>query len=330
LCHVNPTGCGMRNIYGAQYFAQNDLPAHKTAPDKVVKTNFSDYFSIGLDARTYYFYNEKSDATLTPFASGNKQSSLFQMEGNLYLNAQLTDRINLFLMKGIYSEFEIYGMANYLPYNGYIKVGTFQPSYGWRFQDHSSFVRDPLGWAPYYFDTGIEAGIYPDNISANVGIFNGIAGQVDNNRGKAVAGRFELRQNIDFFGLGVGGSYWHNDQTPNKIDMYGPFYNLKLLDGNLIYLGEFDWQKINGSDTTKLATTHSLSYQLFQGVWLEGNYDFYDPDTHFKSGVVKRYSFHLDYFPIAYLEIEPTARYYDDKILDSKYWNLLVQSHFFF
>lgn len=319
LCHVNPTGCGMRNIYGAQNFAQTELPAHKSATS--VKPSFSDVFSIGMDARTLYIYNDN-----------NKQSSFFQMEGNLYLNAQLTNRFNLTLAKGINSEYEVYGVANYLPYQGILKVGKFQPSYGWRFQDHSSFVREAMLWPPTYFDTGIEIGIYPSSISANIGLFNGSSDQVnpfDNDKGKAFSARLEYRKHIAFLGLGLGGSYWRNDTGINTVDEYGPFYYINLLGGRLIHLGEVDWLK-QKSGITAMATTQSLSFRIQQGLYIEGDYDYLDPNIDLKSGAVNRYSFHLDYFPIGFMELEPIIRYYDDGLISDKYWNLMLQGHFFF
>ncbi len=330
LCHVNPTGCGMRNTYGAEIFSQNDLPAHKTNPDSAAKFNLSDFLSVGLDARTLYVYNENSNMTLYPYIGNGKQSTLFQMEGNLYVNAQVTDKLSVLLNKELYSNFEVYGLGNYLPFNGYFKVGKFQPSFGWRFQDHTSFVRDALIWQPYYYDTGIEAGIYPSNISVNVGFFNGTASQMDDNRGKAVAARFEYRQPIGSSGFGVGGSFWRNDMATNSVDMYGPFFYINLLDGRIVHLGEIDWRKTKNTDITDLATTQSLSFMIQQGIWIEADYDHYDPDINVKSGDVTRYSFHVDYFPIGYLEVQPTYRYYDDKLIDEKYSQFVVQTHFFF
>jgi hypothetical protein len=330
LCHVNPTGCGMRNIYGSQFFATGELPAHKIPQDKVIKTNFTDHFMLGMDARNLYIYNENNNPAIYPNVPGGKQSTFFQMEADLNLNAQLTDRLSLFFKRDINTVVEVYGLGNYLPAQGYIKVGKFQPSYGWRFQDHTSFVRDPMTWYPFYYDTGIELGIYPDNFSANIGFFNGTSDVADNNRGKAIAGRLEYRLHLNPIGLGIGGSYWRNDFAPNTTDEYGPFYYLKLFNGNLVYLGEIDWLKFKATAVKQLATTHNVSLQICQGVWIEGDYDFIDPDTRVKAGTVSRYGLNLDYFPIGYVEIQPTVRYFDDKLLGKKYWNLVLQSHLYF
>jgi len=311
----------MRNTYGSQYFAQTEMAVHKTPLEEITKfqPNVSDNISIGMDMRTLYLYNDDS-----------KQSTMFQMEGNFYLSAQVTEKIEVATSRDIDGAYDIYGVGYYLPKRGYFKVGKFLPSYGWQFADHTSFVRERMLWAPTYFDTGMEIGLYPYGISANLGFFNGTTSQLDNNQGKAMAARFEGRKKIKNIGLGIGGSYWHNDNELLSIDMYGPFYYIKACKGRLIHLGEFDWQKDKNSDITAFATTQNLAFQVRQGIWLEAQYDFIDPDIDLKNGSISRYAFNIDYFPNGFVEFSPTIRYFDDKIGDKTYIDFLQQFHFFF
>jgi len=186
-------------------------------------------------------------------------------------------------------------------------------------------------WQPNYTDTGIEAGLYPFGVSANFGFFNGTAGTLDENVGKALAARLEFRKHISKIGVGVGGSFWRNDRPAGAINMYGPFYYLNALGARLIHLGEVDWLNDQGSDLTTFATTQSLAFMVSQGIWLEAAYDFQDPDVDLKNGVVTRYSFAVDYFPIGFFELEPSLRYYDDDFAPkTKYTVFYNQFHFFF
>ncbi|OGC96250.1 MAG: hypothetical protein A2W25_03765 [candidate division Zixibacteria bacterium RBG_16_53_22] len=321
LCHVSPSGGGMRNAYGSQYFAQTELAAHKLPMEEISKfqPNVSDNILIGMDGRTLYIHDESLE-----------QSSFFQMEGNFYLDAQVTPKFNVSVFKGLYSGFEIFGTGYYLPLHGYIRAGKFQPSYGWRFEDHTSFVREKMLWPPNSYDTGMEIGFYPQGISANIGMFNGTGGQLDNDRGKAVAARLEYRLKIVGLGLGLAGSFWQNDRTSGRIDMYGPAYYLKAWQGKLIYLGELDWLDDKGSNTKLFATTQSLAFRLTQGIWIEGKYDFHDPDVDLKSGATSRYSLSIDYFPIGFLELEPSLRFYNDDVINDDYVIFIQQFHFFF
>ena len=324
LCHVSPTGGGMRNAFGSQYFAMTELAVHKTPFDKIeqFQPQISNILSLGTDMRTQYIYDESTD-----------MSTFFEMEGNFYVNAQLDKKFSVTLDKGLYSGFEVYGMGYILPMQGEFRIGKFQPSYGWRFDDHTSFVREKMLWPPNSTDTGLEFGLYPHGISANLGLFNGSGGTFDDGKGKAVSSRIEIRHNIEGVGFGLGGSAYINDRVIGDTKMYGPFYYLNLGSGRIIYLGEVDWldQQNQADSLVSFATTHKLSYMITQGVWVEGQYDYYDPDIDLKSGDIARYGLAVNYFPYGFLEISPTFRIYDDKLnYNDKYILFNIQMHFFF
>lgn len=324
LCHISPTGGGMRNSFGSQFFALTEMAAHKTPLEDIDKfqPQISNILSLGGDLRTIYLEDEHIH-----------QSSFFQMEGNLYVNAQLNKEFSFALDKGIYNGFEIFGMGYVLPFQGYFRVGKFQPAYGWRFADHTSFVREKMLWPAGSTDTGIEFGIYPQDVSANVGFFNGADAMLDNDKKKVVATRLEYRHNIKGVGFGVGGSFWLNNHVDGNIKMYGPFGYLDLFQKKLIYLGEIDWLKDETllSDITSEATTHKLNYLLGRGLWFTATYDFYDPDINLKTGKTSRYGLGIDYFPYGFLEIEPSIWiYHDDFSSDNSYTIFNAQFHFFF
>lgn len=324
LCHVSPTGGGMRNSFGSQFFALTELAMHKSPMDSLAKfhVQISDMISVGADMRTQFYYDEPAE-----------QSSFFQMEGNLYVNAQLNKLFSLTVGKGLYTGFEIYGMGYMLPMKGYFRVGKFQPAYGWRFADHTSFVREKMLWPAGSTDTGFELGIYPHGFSANVGFFNGTGGTFDTDNGKAISSRVEYRRNIKGVGIGIGGSYWLNSTDPGNVAMFGPFGYINMFKGRLLYLGEIDWveDKTLSTEPVSEATTHKLSYMLKQGIWLKTSYDFFDPDIDFKSGRISRYGIGIEYFPYGFLEIQPNIWLYQDDLADDdKYLFFNTQMHFFF
>ncbi len=320
LCHVSPTGGGMRIAFGSQYFAQTELAVHKTPFEEITKfqPSLSQNISIGMDARSLMIYDKEV-----------KQSTFFQMEGNFYLDVQFDKNFSAALKKDLYNNsFEVYGMGYILPWQGYVRVGKFQPSYGWRFADHTSFVREKMLWPPTSMDTGLEFGLYPFGISANVGVFNGTTGMLDDNQGKAVSARLEFRKHINKFGLGAGASFWRNDTPAGAISMYGPFFYFNGLGAKLIYTGEIDWLDNKQIHKKSLASTHNFNYMITQGIWATFAYDFYDSDTELKNGVINRYGFGIDYFPIGFVEIQPMIKYYDDH--GTKHTQFVGDFHFFF
>ncbi len=323
LCHISPTGGGMRTGFGSQFFALTELAAHRTPFDKIeaFQPQISEILSLGMDIRTQYIYDESAEI-----------STFFQMEGNLYLNAQLDKRFSATLKRGLYSGFEIFGMGYVLPLHGYFRAGKFQPAYGWRFADHTSFVRERMLWPPNSEDTGIEFGILPHRFSLNVGIFNGNPGTMDNGKGKAVSSRAEFRENIAGLGFGIGGSYYMSDGPSGDRTMYGPLYYLKY--NRAILLGEIDWLEDKTAvpeGITSLASTYKLAVMARQGFWLEMSYDYLDTDIDKDEGTLTRYGVGLDYFPYGFLEFEPMFRYYDDSSDANNDFVLFnAQLHFFF
>lgn len=326
LCHISPNGGGMRSNFGSQFFAQTEMAAHKVDFGQIdnFQPALNKNISIGADLRTLYYFNDNDSS---------RQSTFFQMEGSLYLDAQFNDRVSLLISKGLNADLEAYGLAYVIPLNGYIKMGKFLPSYGWNYDDHTSYVREKMLWSPQYFDTGIEFGIAPPHFSASVGFFNGNISSLDSDKGKAIVSRFECRHHLGFLGFAYGGSFYFNDRPTSDTYMYGPLFYAKI--HKFLYTSEFDWLKNKraGRDSMAMATTQEFAYEIKQGYWFKAQYDFLDPDTKNKTGSLSRYSFGFQYFPIGFVEILPQVRYNDRVDYRSKhnrYASFDGQVHFFF
>jgi hypothetical protein len=316
----------MRSTFGSQFFAQTEMAAHKVSYDKIdnFQPALNKNITLGADLRTMYYYNDNDS---------NRQSTFFQMEGSFYLNAQFNNRVSLLLSKGLNSDLEAYGLAYVMPLNGYIKMGKFEPGYGWFYDDHTSFVREKMLWPPQYYDSGIEFGLAPPHTSVSVGLFNGTSSSLDNDKGKAVTARMECRHHVGFLGFAYGGSFYFNDRRQDDVYLYGPFFYAKI--NKFIYTGELDWLKNSriGQDSVSLATTQEFAYEYKQGIWFKAQYDFFDGDIDHKSGSISRIGFGLQYFPIAFVEISPQLRYYDQVDYQKKhnrYVSFDGQIHFFF
>ncbi|MBI5060340.1 hypothetical protein HZB60_11240 [candidate division KSB1 bacterium] len=169
LCHANPTGRGERSLYGSQFFAPNYLPVRPLAFEQLdkIKPQLSESVIIGADLRTIWMSeNSQSAATehqqglSAPLASNTGTMSL--MEGSLYLTLQPSEQFLIYLSRGVADHngrFEAYGLAEVLPFHGFVKAGQFQESFGWAFADHSSYVRAGLY-------SGLDDRVAPFNGSA--------------------------------------------------------------------------------------------------------------------------------------------------------------------
>jgi hypothetical protein len=337
-CHVNPTGKGMRNTFGSTY-GREELPVKTyknvvdTSDDGKVSltkediTNIDDFstaitpnLSYGADFRTLYFYE-----------TNNKTSSFFQMQGDLYLNFRLNRQFLLYVDKGLYTGFEVFGLAKVLPLDGYLKAGQFIPAYGTKVDDHTSFIRGgpyfPLNPALSIYrqglvfgqrseQTGIEAGISPGIFSLQAGMFNGAPNAGLNGTGatkfKTVSVRGDATIQTERINVNVGASFY-NDPNPDpteKATFYGGFGSVTVLK-TLTLNGEFDFIQtpVEGATVTGLMTYAELNYALVNGVDLKLGYDFYDPDRNLKTGTEARINVGAEFFLMSGVEVRPLYRF---------------------
>lgn len=323
-CHVNPSGGEMRQAFGVRY-GREELPVPAWSKEFEMEdfTNvIANVLGFGADMRTLFYARGSSNA-------------FWQMQGDFYVNFRLAKKISLFLNKGLYSGFEVFGLMQILPSNGYIKVGKFLPSYGTRVDDHTTFIRTYTGFSPELGRrelTGLEAAVSPGPVSIMGGIYNAVdafGGAVGNR--KALLGRAEGMFNLgEEVHLGLGGNIFSSGAPPAELvsriaqdvgvpiaapgggatyTLYGGFGSFSVHD--LTLLGEVDFMRTKsaGTTNTSMITYLEADYPLVAGVDLKAAFDFYDPDTDAKSGAISRYSAGLEFFPIAGVELRPVYRF---------------------
>ena len=346
-CHINPTGKGMRSSFGGAY-GREELPM-PTYKDKFDLEDFSpmlnDFFTVGMDYRNLFFYEP-----------GNKDASFFQMQGDLYLDLRLNRKFRIYYDKGLYSGFEIFGLAKVLPLDGYIKVGKFIPAYGLKLDDHNAFIRGgpfgggefasvfPAGY-PYGLrfgerseDTGLEVGIAPSIFTFNVGIFNGtptagISGTAGE-KTKTFVARGDINVQTDIANFILGGSFYNspNFSTPGKTRFYGGF-GVVTIAKNLTFLGELDfvtsYNSVSLREVKGMMTYGELNYVLFQGLDLKLGYETYDPDTKIANGSYSTITAGFEFFPLTGVEIRPVYKinHENPKDIDNDEFQLMF--HFY-
>jgi hypothetical protein len=305
LCHINPTGGGMRSIYGAQTFSYLDLPINELEDFGLLDKHnpkINDNFQIGVDFRSLYYSSDNP-------VDGN---SFVSMEGTLYTAITPADNTTVYLAKGIHTSYEAFALIEGLPLSGELRAGHFMPAYGWRFADHNTYTRKYLGFGMGSGqEDGLEIGFYPLEWEASLALTNGASGIIDNTRGKELILRAARRQSLGGFDLTLGGSWRYAEFSLGKgpvnptplLRCYGPFWGASF--GSLAYLGEVDWID---QTQTKLAVTHYLNYLLRRGLSIEASYDFHDPDLDRSNGAFERMRLGLDYYPTGWLELLPAVR----------------------
>jgi len=343
-CHVNPTGGGMRNLYGVKYAKDNLYlkPLEKANKTTDINTQITKGITIGSDMRLLFEDDQVSEG----FPNRN---SFFQMQGDLYVNAQINKYISLMIAPGLYipstpppsgslpsiplaTKYEIYGMVSNLPAGLYFKVGRFIPNFGIKIPEHRAYNRwfNDL-FTPYASDAGIEAGISPDFGNASLTLTAAISNGSSTNAAFQTNNSFDFdtqRQftgSLDFrwaakknkYGFGIGGSFLNN---PYK---YNPVKNINALKqaaGGRVALGFFERIALLGELTysrLEIADTLSPKYdqriifgeidiKVIKGLELKGQFEDFDPkDT---QGNSRRISVGAVIFPLTGLEIESIFR----------------------
>src|SRR5262249_13964047 len=160
----------------------------------------------------------------------------------------------------------------------YLKAGRFVPSYGWKFDDHTMFVRSELGFQPpLNSDVGLEAGYSRKGFDLQAAAVNGNRGAIQDND-KQVAGVVNLttRAHVGPFGVAVGGSGYHQPEGSGRFGSVGAHASLGF--HQLTWLGQADL--IHREDSTGevqdgVVSSQELSWLPHRGLDFLATYDFY-------------------------------------------------------
>lgn len=329
-CHVNPTGAGMRQVLGAEY-GREKLPVPEWSRDLELEdfsTLLTSVLGVGADFRTMYYSRQ------VPGGAGDSTNNAFwQMQGDLYLNFKLARKVQIYLDKGLYSGFEIFGMLNILPANGYIKVGKFTPGFGLRIDDHTAWVRTKTGFSPETGRperTGVELGVNPGPFSLLGGLFNASDGfGLSGNRKSFLLRAEALTEVSEGLHLGIGGNGYFSSGGDDRTDLYGGFGMISA--GIVTLLGEVDILRTTrgGTVTSGMVTWGELSLAVLQGLDLKATFDFYDENTSRKEGTMARYGIGAEFFPISGVEVRPMYRIARETPVDTPDNDFVVILHFY-
>jgi hypothetical protein len=317
----------MRSAGGLKY-GREELPVPTWADEFTLdefSTQLSDFVSVGADFRTLFFWLE--DPT-------DNKNAFFQMQGDVYMNFRLAKKVNIYLDKGLYSGFEIFGQANVLPANGFVKVGKFVPNYGTRLDDHRTYIREFTGLSletgtPYY--TGAELAISPGPATITGGIYNSSEGRgtgIDEK--KAFLGRAEgVFEVADDVNVGLGANILYKDVQGGKTTFLGGLGSFSY--DSFTLLGEVDLVKndMSGTKTDGLIMYGEMDYMVIEGVDLKFIYDFYDLDIDLQTGAFTRYSVGFEFFPISGVEVRPLFRINKEEPTETDNNELHVLVHFY-
>lgn len=235
-CHVNPSGGGMRNKYGANVYARHMLAAPWVAPVAQGElttgsgrnaADTSSWFRFGADLRAAHFFRHSPDPDI------ENLNTFFLMQSDLYVSARVGKHLSLYMDRGSHGSFEAFGLfewprrSDLSPPSAYLKVGRFLPAYGIKLPNHATTIREEIGFSQIAKDTGLEAGAYWGPAVFQLGLVNGTSddeqldtsGTSRRNFEKALVARVGLHGKLGgarYFG-GVSGFFNDNVARVNPL-----------------------------------------------------------------------------------------------------------------
>ncbi len=337
-CHVNPTGSGLRNDYGSNVVALEELPLERWL-DKGNEDwdgYISDHLQIGGDFRLQGVQYNETDST--------RKSAFFPMQADIYSYLKLNNNASIFTKIGVRGSSslstEYWVLVSNLPQNAWVRVGRTLPNYGLRVDDHTSFIRggnfsrtilglekEGLIFGPYLDPPAIlELGVpmfgglqWTSSISTSI-INNS---EELNNLTTQFNYTGSINDNITYM---AGFSYMQED----NFSMLGVSGGISFSDFTWTFEADQAENWIDGN--TSLALYDEIAWEIIQGVQLIGKYDFFDPKTDWQTGSISRYTFGAEIYPLNIMEIKLQARFNqldqdNSTTPDPEY---LIQTHFWF
>ncbi len=369
VCHINPTGGGPRTAYARDVFEKQQLtfsPGNDGVLGLDLDPRISDRLTLGGDYRLALIWqpnrrtNDPPPSSQTLFITLPTKFSFFPMQVDTYVVAELSRHVTLMTDVGANGSFEAFALFHDLPFGTYLKAGYFIPPFGTKLPNHTSAMRQPLGFQPTDKDAGVEFGITRPWLDAQVALQNGQPGSpFDQAYKPALSGRAALIHNFGPVKATAGPSYrWvpsdvqvpdaqgvQHTLTSNEVQGGGFLW---LAIGRLSYIGEIDWHikddatvlnaQNRATRTGQLVSYNELMLLADRGVDAGITWEFMDRDIYGARDALHRFGIQGSIFPAPYTEIQAFLRFYKPvfeptaaapKRLEQGKWEIILFAHLF-
>jgi hypothetical protein len=325
-CHVNPTGGGLRTVYG-DIFAQTALPAtHLDTGADTWTGNVSSFLRLGGDLRT------EALATEIPHS---KTISQFQLEqARTYLEAQvIPERLIVYVDEQVAPggalNREAYALYWSADHDWYVKAGQMYLPFAWRLQDQTAFVLQASGINMTTPDEGIEFGWLKGHWDAQMDVSNGTAGGPVTDSRKQFSSQLSYVES--FWRAGLAANY--NDKLGGGRSAYALFGGLRT--GPISWLAQaevIDDQSLGAGQGRMLATLLEGNWLIARGNNLKITSEYLQPNRSVQNNGETRWSVVYELTPIQFAQIRAGVRDYDGiPQIDTQHTRLyFVELHGFF
>lgn len=326
VCHVNPTGGGLRTPFG-DVFAQTQLPAKPVHGSWGLWTgDITRFLRVGGDLRY--------DATVTQVPQSKTVDQLAMQQTRVYLEGQVIPNRLLFYVDeqvapGGAVNHEAYGLFWSANHDWYVKAGQMYLPFAFRLEDQTAFVYDVSSISMYAPDDGIELGWLGGHWDAQLDVSNGNFAGPASGQGKEYGLQVSYVESRWRLGLAAN----DDDAAEARRRIYGVFAGART--GPVVWLGEVDAVE-NEFGSLRGRTQAAM---LLEGDWLiaPGNnlkltLERFDPDRDLHGNDQTRWSLVYELTPVQFVQLRAGVRdYYGPSRIPSQRSRLFfVQLHGFF
>ena len=289
-CHFSPSGAGARTEYGNFTTGFNELTLPQTKKLLTAhyrKPRVGESLILGFDMR----YLALDDGRI------------FRMQTDGFLTMEPIRNMFYHVRVGANGVTENYALLTFADNKYSARFGSFTPSFGLHNEDHNSFNRARTGNGPEVYLDGAS-------LSAETGGVNLIAEAFNPNEQSIInlhAYRPGLLGPVSYM---VGGSYRATEEIGP--DNFGQFPHAKAIFGGVAWdrftlMGEMD---VVGKGNDQFVTYGNLTTRLEYGLYLVGEYNFFDSNRRIENGVDEFLRFSVDFYPIPFVQIRPSYTTY--------------------
>lgn len=301
VCHVNPTGAGLRNKFGVLY-AKAVLPMQPVGGAlDAWSGQVIDALRIGGDLREQWFRNT------VPGSASQSQVALEQVR--LYADiAVIPDRLGLYIDQqvapGASQNMEAYVRLGNASDGFYFKGGQFYLPFGWRLQDQTAYVREVSAISMTIPEQGAEIGYEHDAWSAQVDYTNIPAADAASRAGHQLTSQVVYVQPL--WRLGAASSLIQSDVGNRHTG--GLFAGLRT--GPVAWLGEVDVVRDESYPGGRrfAAGLVEADWKIHRGHNLKLTAESFDPNRSVANDQQARYSIVYEFTPIPFLQLRAGYR----------------------
>jgi hypothetical protein len=330
VCHVNPTGGGLRTAYG-DVFAQTLMPQnHVDTGNDIWTGDINKWLRTGGDLRVDY--------TLTQAPNTHPENTFTFEQTRVYLEASvIPERLLVYVDEQVAPggalNREAYGLYWSADHSWYVKAGQMYLPFGFRLQDQTAFILTASGINMTESDTGVEFGWERGHWDAQIDVTDGTGGAASTDNGKQYSGQLMWVESA--WRVGTAANF--NNKTAGNKSVLGLFAGLRTGPIEWLAQGEYIDDKsiqegIGVTGQRQLASLLEANWAIARGNNLKITQEFYNPDRSVPNNDETRWSAVYEWTPIQFAQIRGGVRYQDGiPQIDSEHTKFyFIEFHGFF